>query len=89
MFKKLKDAIDHNYGFWVCLIFSIVLLLGGAITPPRFVIDKSIFFGVAELFAYGALGAVYKALDNGKKATIKKGDVELTVGDDDKEEEEA
>lgn len=82
MFERLKSAVDHNYGFWVCLIFSIVLLLGGAFTPPRFVIDKSIFFGVAELFAFGSLGAVYKALDNGKTATIKKGDVELTVGKD-------
>ena len=53
-----------------------------ALTPPLFVIDKSIFIGVGELFAFGALGAVYKALDTGTKATIKKGDVELTVGDE-------
>lgn len=82
MFDKFKTAIQHNMAFWVCLITSIVLLIGGALTPPLFVIDKSIFIGVGELFAFGALGAVYKALDTGTKATIKKGDVELTVGDE-------
>lgn len=82
MFDNIKTAIQHNMAFWVCLITSIVLLVGGALTPPLFVIDKSIFIGVGELFAFGALGAVYKALDTGTKATIKKGDVELTVGDE-------
>lgn len=87
MFKRLKDAIRYNYGFWFCLICSALLMFGGAITPPRFVIDKSIFIAVGELFMYGALGALYKALDAGTKASLKKGDIELTVGDDDKEEE--
>lgn len=82
MFDRLKDAIRHNSAFWACLITSIILLIGGALTPPMFVIDKSIFIGVGELIGFGALGAIYKALDNGTKATFKKGDVELTVGDD-------
>jgi hypothetical protein len=88
MIDRLKAAIQHNMAFWVCLIFSIVLLMGGAITPPRFVIDKSIFIGVGELFAFGALGAVYKGLDQGIKTTLKKGDVELTVGDNEEEKED-
>jgi hypothetical protein len=82
MFDKLKTAVQHNMAFWVCLITSIVLLIGGALTPPLFVIDKSVFIGVGELFAFGALGAVYKGLDQGVKTTLKKGDVELTVGDE-------
>ena len=88
MFQRLKDAIKYNYGFWFCLICSALLIFGGAITPPRFVIDKSIFIAVGELFAFGALGAVYKALDQGVKTTLKKGDVELTVGDEDNKEED-
>ena len=81
MFKRLKDAIKYNYGFWFCLICSALLMFGGAITPPRFVIDKSIFIAVGELFAFGAL-------DQGVKTTLKKGDVELTVGDEDNKEED-
>lgn len=87
MFDNIKSAIEHNTAFWVCLIASIFLLVGGALTPPIFVIDKSIFIGVGELLSFGALGAVYKGLDQGVKTTFKKGDVKLTVGDDDKEEE--
>lgn len=87
MIDRFKAAIQHNLAFWVCLIFSIVLLMGGALTPPKFVIDKSIFIGVGELFAFGALGAVYKGLDQGIRTTLKKGDVELTVGDNEDEKE--
>jgi len=88
MFKVLKDAVYHNYGFWICLIVSIFLFIGSALVPPYFVIDSSIFVAVGELMGFTALGALYKALDNNKKATFKRGDLEVTVGDDKEEEAE-
>ena len=86
MFDMLKEAIRHNSAFWVCLIVSICLLVASFICPPPGEIAHSVLIGVSELFAFSALGAVYKALDQGTKATIKKGDVELTVGDNKEEE---
>lgn len=88
MFKRLKDAVNHNYGFWVCLVVSICLLVASFICPPPGEISHSVLIGISELFAFGSLGAVYKALDSGTKASLKKGDVELTVNDNKEEEAE-
>ena len=82
MWKILRNATKHNYGFWVCLITSICLLVASFIAPPPGEIAHSVLIAIAELVSFGALGAVYKALDSGSKATLKKGDVELTVNDD-------
>lgn len=77
----LQGAIRHNYAFWICLIVSLFLIIGGAIVPPPFIIDKSIFIAVGELFAFGALGALIAAVDKGVDARIKHGDTSLEVGD--------
>ncbi len=81
MFKVLKDAIRYNYGFWVCLITSICLLIASFIAPPPGEIAHSVLIAIAELFSFGSLGAIYKAIDKNQSASIKKGDIELTIGD--------
>lgn len=83
MFKKLKAATKHNIAFWICLGISIVLIIGGAVTPPPFVIDASIFIATGELFAFASLGAVYKALDKGVDAKIEHGETKITLNNDD------
>ena len=83
MFKKLKVATKHNIAFWICLGISIVLIIGGAVTPPPFVIDASIFIATGELFAFASLGAVYKALDKGVDAKIEHGETKITLNNDD------
>lgn len=88
MFNNLKGAIAHNTAFWVCLVISIILMVASFICPPPGEIAHSVLIGIGELFAFAALGAVYKALDTGSKATLKKGDVELTVNDNKEEEEQ-
>lgn len=86
MVKRLKEATSHNTAFWICLGISVVLIIGGAITPPPFVIDASIFIATGELFGFAALGAVYKALDKGVDAKIEKGDTKITLNNDEKTE---
>lgn len=86
MQKVLMKAIDRNYVFWICLCVSVILIVGGAITPPPFVIDSSIFVAVGELFAFASLGAFISALDKGKEATISHGDTKLTIHGEDEEE---
>lgn len=75
----MKQAVENNWIFWICLTVSIILILGGALTPPPFVIDNSIFIAVGELFGFAALGAFIKALDAGFTTKIKKGDTHLEI----------
>lgn len=71
----------HWIAFFVCLIVAIILMVGGAIVPPPFVIDASIFKAVGWLFGFAALAQVPAIVESGKSATIQKGDTSLTIGD--------
>lgn len=86
MGQIIRDAVRNNWIFWVCLGVSIFLIVGGAICPPPFIIDSSIFIAVGELFAFAALGTLGAAIDKGLDARIRRGDTELTIGslEDDK-----
>lgn len=86
MGEILKKAVDHNWAFWICLGVSIILILGGALTPPPFVIDSSIFIGTGEMFGFASLWALYKAIDKGVDTRIKKGDTEIKIENPDKED---
>ena len=80
MAEIIKEAVTRNWIFWVCLVVAILLLIGGALTPPAFVIDASIFKATGWLFAFAALGSFSRALDKGLDASIKKGDFTFNVG---------
>lgn len=71
----------HWIAFWICLLVSIFLMVGSALTPPAFVIDKSIFQAVAWLFGFAALSQVPVIVQSGKTAILKHGNTSLTVGD--------
>ena len=86
MGEIIKKAVDHNWAFWICLGVSILLILGGALTPPPFVIDSSIFIGTGEMFGFASLWALYKAIDKGVDTRIKKGDTEIKIENPDKED---
>ena len=79
MGKVLKDAVSGNWTFWICLIVAIFLLIGGALTPPAFVIDASVFKATGWLFAFASLGSLSRAVDKGLDASIKKGDFTFDV----------
>ena len=80
MGKAIKEAVKGNYAFWICLAVAIFLIIGGALVPPPFVVDASIFRAVGWLFAFAALGSFSRALDKGLDASIKKGDFTFNVG---------
>lgn len=80
MGQIIKNAVTGNWAFWICLIVSIFLLVGGALTPPAFIIDASIFKATGWMFAFGALGSFSRAVDKGLDASIKKGDLTFNVG---------
>lgn len=87
MGKLLKQAVHKNYAFWITLGISIFLILGGALVPPPFIIDNSIFVAVGELMGFAALGILSKAIEQGLDARVKHGDTTIEVGDFNKKEE--
>ena len=79
----------HWLAFWICLVVAIFLMIGGAIVPPPFVVDSSIFKCVAWLFGFAALSQVPAIVESGKTASIKHNNTVLTIGDTPDAEQEA
>lgn len=87
-----KSSVDcntkaHWISFWICLGITIFLMVGSAIVPPPFVIDKSIFQAVGWLFGFAALSQVPALVGSGKTARLQHGNTSLTVGDKEEEPE--
>ena len=79
MGEIIKKAAEKNYPFWITLFVSIGLIIGGALTPPPFVIDSSIFIATGELLAYASLWVLYRAVQKGIDAKVKHGETELSI----------
>lgn len=77
-----KKIFNRHYviAFWVTLTIAIALMVGGALTPPMFIIDGSIFKAVGEIFLWPALAFGAKALEDGKIAKISKGNTTVSIG---------
>lgn len=80
--EERKSKIS-TISFFICLGFSIVLMVGGAIVPPPFIIDATIFKAVGWLFGFAALGQLPAILDADKWAKISHGNTTVIVGDKD------
>lgn len=82
--KKCQKALNKHYiiGFWVTLIISIGLLIGGALTPPMFIIDGSIFKAVGLLFLWPTLALGAKSIEEGRIAKLHLGQASLHIGED-------
>lgn len=83
--ENIKEHAD-KYIFYICLIISIGLLIGGFFCPPMGVIDGSVLKGTGILFGFAALGVVGQNLANGKGVTFNHGDTEVTIGEEDDDE---
>lgn len=82
MKEIFKDFLLKDPWFYILLLFSISFLAAGFIAPPLGSISPSVLTAVGELFAWGVLGTIIKAIDKGVGAKLEKGDIKLTVGDD-------
>lgn len=86
IFKTFLTARNQYFtAFWVTLVTSIGLIIGGWLTPPKSEIDGSFLEATGLLFLWPALAFGNKALEEGKKATIQRGDTTITLGDTDEE----
>ena len=85
-FFKYFSKID-KISFYICLFFSIFLLVFAFFTPPKFVIDQSVIIACSELWAFAALGVAVHAVHRGSDIHLKRGETEMTVNVPDEEDE--
>lgn len=81
----MKKPHADKYIFFVCLVCSIALFIGGFFCPPMGQIDGSVLTAGGVLFAFAALGVVGQNLANGKEVVFKKGDIEVSVDNEETE----
>lgn len=65
--------------FYVCLVISIVLFVGGFFCPPIGQIDGSVLTAGGILLGFATIAIAGQNLANGKEVTIKNGDIEISV----------
>lgn len=79
--------ILHNLPFHILTGIAIALIIISFILPPTGEIDPSVLQGVGEIFGFLSLYTVLIAIEKGTAASLKKGDLELEIKEDHKEEE--
>lgn len=68
--------------FYVNLVISIALIVGGFLLPPTGIIDGSVLTAVGELLMFGVIAQIPSILDavrNGKSIKVSKGDFSVDV----------
>ena len=65
--------------FWVCLIVSVGLFIGGFFVPPMGVIDGSVLKAVGMLLGFGTLGQAPVLIESLERAKFTKGDMTTEV----------
>lgn len=88
--KQMKQYIHNGDRFWkisfvAAQAISILLIIASFCIPPHGVIDSSVFAAVGELFAFPALLSFYNIVMSGRQATLKKGELEVTVNESNEE----
>lgn len=78
--KLVKDT-PKPFAFWLSLIVSVGLIVASFCVPPYAVIDGSVLAAVGELFAFAALGILYRAIEMGIAAKVTHGDTSLAIGE--------
>ena len=84
--KKTGNNVVKDAWFWFFSIVSIGFLAAGLVFPPPGEISNSVLIGVAEIFCWGVLATVVKAINQGNSVSLKKGDVEVNVKHEKKED---
>ena len=82
-----KNYLENNRFFIFFSIAALILIVAGFIVPPTGQIDNSVLIAVGELNGTLAIGAVIKAIDKGRSASIKHNNTELTINKDEEEGE--
>lgn len=81
----MRKRHADKYIFIVCLAMSIILFIGGFFCPPMGVIDGSVLTAGGILLGFATLAVAGQNLANGKDVSFHHGDTEVTIGDNEEE----
>jgi hypothetical protein len=81
--KKIYEKMNKNT-FWICLITSICLIVGGFLVPPLGIIDGSVLTSVGLLLGFAVVGVVMNAMLHGADMKITKGDTTIELDSEEK-----
>lgn len=82
-----KNYLENNGFFIFFSVSALLLLVAGFLVPPTGFIDNTVLIAVGELNGTLAIGAVIKAIDKGRSASIKHNGTELDItGNKDEQE---
>ena len=80
--------IRYNIPFFILGGVALLLLIISWIAPPPMQVHESVLQGIAEIIGLAALWTVVIAIEKGTAASLKKGDLELEIKEENKEEVE-
>ena len=78
----MKQGHKKTIPFWICLIVTIGLLIGGFFTPPMGVIDGSVLTAAGLLLAFGTLAQIPIIIEVAGYAKISRGDTTIEISRD-------
>lgn len=82
----MRKRHADKYIFIVCLAMAIILFIGGFFCPPMGVIDGSVLKAGGILLGFATLAVAGQNLANGKDVIFHHGETEVTIGDNEEED---
>ena len=79
MTDEERKATRNRIEFWVCLITSIGLFVGGFFVPPMGVIDGSVLTAVGMLLGFAVLAQLPHIIGMSKSVKLTHGDTTIEV----------
>lgn len=76
-----RVSISTTIALWVCLTMTIALFIASFVTPPKWVIDQSIFKAAGFLFGFATLFEVREAIREGLGVKLTHGDTTVEIHD--------
>lgn len=84
--KLLKKIIFSKAIFFVCLITSLALAIGGFFVPPKGVIDGSVLTAMGEFFGFATLAELTPILKS-RSAKLTHGKTSIEISDNEEKED--
>lgn len=77
--KEEKKKMRNQLEFWLCLVVSIGLVVGGFFVPPTGVIDGSVLQAMGLLLGFATLAQLPVVISSVKSAKITHGDTAIEI----------
>ena len=84
--RKICKILMADIWFHIFASTSLLLIVTSFFIPPTGVIDSSVFAGVGELFAFGALWELHVAIRKGMDAKIQHNNTTIEINNDNSNE---